>query len=159
MSDIAKNEKRFALLLQAVGADSYTTPVNKEDTIVMLARLRPMNAADRELVMAEARIFRFIEDALTLSEQPEHKNAWRLRFSRPWVLKKNKAENEAGDARFSLAFTWDFTIQGDVNAALNALESIKPMTLTPSVREEEVPVHQVVRGKGRVRQVQIGAIR
>lgn len=159
MSDTAKNEKRLALLLQSVGADTYSTPVNKDDTLVMFARLRPMNAADRDLTMAEARIFRFVEDALVMSELPEHKSAWRLRFSRPWVLKKNKSENEAGDARFSLAFTWDFTIQGDVEAALNALETIKPMKIESAVREEEVPVQQVIRGKGRVRQVQIGAIR
>jgi len=159
MSDTAQNEKRFALILQAVGADTYTTPVNKEDTLVVLARLRPMNTADRDLTMAEARIYRFVEDALVLSEQPEHKNMWRLRFSRPWVLKKTKNDNEAGEARFSLAFTWDFTIQGNVEAALNALETVKPMKLATGVREEEVPVQQVIRSKGRVRQVQIGAIR
>lgn len=131
-------------LLSTIGANVYATPVDTNDVIVCLSRLQPMTADDRNLAMAERRALMFIKDALTLSTQA---NNWDVRFSRPWVLK--------GD---QLAYTWDFTLKGDLNAALTALRGIKVMA-SPVVREEEVAVQRVKPKRGHIRPVSVGAIR
>lgn len=139
------NKKKFTeLLADKIGADAYKVPVDRDDCIVVLARLKPMTENDRTLNMAESRALMFIEDALNLSVESE---GWDIRFSRPWVLKKKK-----------IAYTWDFTIQGDVGAAIKALSGIKEMKL-PSVREEEVPVQASKPKRGVVKQVSVGSIR
>ena len=138
-----KNEF-YSLLTTKLNVEIYNTPVDRADCIVFLARLKPMMDSDRNLAMAEARALKFIEDALKLAKDAKD---WQLRLSRPWVLKKDK-----------IAFTWDFTFQGDLQKCHKALEEIEVMRLAPK-RELEVPVQQIKRKKGKVRQVQIGAIR
>lgn len=139
------NRKKFTdLLSEKVGADTYKVPVDREDCIVVLARLKPMTDSDRTLNMAESRALMFIEDALNLSVESED---WDIRFSRPWVLKKKK-----------IAYTWDFTIQGNLEAAIKALSQIKELKV-PSAREEEVPVQSSKPKRGAVKQVSVGAIR
>ena len=133
-----------SMLSEKIGADVYKVPVNRDDCIVALARLKPMTENDRTLNMAESRALMFIEDALKLSVNSE---GWDIRFSRPWVLKKDK-----------IAYTWDFTIQGDLTEAVKALSSIQEMKL-PSVREEEVPVQISKPKRGLVKQVSVGSIR
>lgn len=132
------------LLSDKIGADAYKVPVDREDCIVILARLKPMTENDRTLNMAESRALMFIEDALNLSVNSED---WDIRFSRPWVLKNKK-----------IAYTWDFTIQGNINAAIDALSGIQEMKL-PSVREEEVPLQASKPKRGIVKQVSVGSIR
>lgn len=138
-------KKEFtALLSDKIGADAYKVPVDREDCIVVLARLRPMTENDRTLNMAESRALMFIEDALNLSVTSE---GWDIRFSRPWVLKNKK-----------IAYTWDFTIQGNLADAVKALSGIQEMKL-PSTREEEVPVQASKPKRGAVKQVSVGSIR
>lgn len=131
-------------LLATIGAEVYATPVDEKDVIVCLARLRPMTEDDRKLVMAERRALMFIEEALVKSNADD---SWNLRFSRPWVLKNDK-----------LAYTWDFTIKGDIEAALKALSTIKLMK-APVTKEEDVAVQHVKPKRGRIKPVSIGAIR
>jgi len=139
------NKKKFVeLLADKINADAYKVPVNRDDCIVILARLKPMTESDRTLNMAESRALMFIEDALNLSVDSED---WDIRFSRPWVLKKKK-----------IAYTWDFTIQGNLESALTALSSIREMKV-PKVREEEVPVQASKPKRGVVKQVSVGSIR
>ena len=139
------NKSKFTELLSTkIGADAYKVPVDREDCIVVLARLKPMTESDRTLNMAESRALMFIEDALNLSVKSE---GWDIRFSRPWVLKKGK-----------IAYTWDFTIQGDLGAAIDALSTVQEMKL-PNVREEEVPVQASKPKRGAVKQVSVGSIR
>ena len=139
------NKKKFTdLLADKIGADAYQVPVDRDDCIVVLARLRPMTENDRTLNMAESRALMFIEDALNLSVESK---SWDIRFSRPWVLKKKK-----------IAYTWDFTIQGDIGEAIKALSGVKEMKL-PAVREEEVPVQTSKPKRGAVKQVSVGSIR
>ena len=133
-----------SLLTEKIGVDPYQVPVDREDCIVVLARLKPMTESDRTLSMAEARALMFIEDALNLSMKSED---WDIRFSRPWVLKKGK-----------IAYTWDFTVQGNLESALKELATVQEMKL-PSVREEEVPVQSSKPKRGAVKQVSVGSIR
>lgn len=135
---------RLKELLQRIGAEVYTTPVNTNDVLVCLARLTPMTPDDRNLVLAERRALTFIESALKLAGESDD---WDVRFSRPWVLKQEK-----------LAYTWDFTLKGDLDSALTALEKIKIMR-APGVREEEVDVQRVKPKRGSIRPVRVGAIR
>jgi len=139
------NQDLFKTLIQdKIGADVYKVPVSRDDCIVLLARLKPMTDSDKTLKMAESRALMFIEDALKLSVKSED---WDIRFSRPWVLKKEK-----------IAYTWDFTIQGNIENALEALSGIKTMKM-PKVREEEVYVQTSKPKRGVVKQVSVGAIR
>lgn len=134
-----------ALLLEKIGATVYNVPADNKDLIVVLCRLKPMLPTDRDLKMAETRALRFIEDALKKSQQENVQ--YQVRFSRPWVLKGDK-----------LAFTWDFTLKGDLESAISDLSSVSALK-PPSDREEEVPVQTIKPRRGRVRQVSIGAIR
>lgn len=139
------NKDSFKSLIQEkIGADVYKVPVSRKDCIVLLARLKPMTEEDKTLKLAESRALMFIEDALKLSVKSE---TWDIRFSRPWVLKKEK-----------IAYTWDFTIQGNVEDALNDLSQIKTMSI-PKSRSEEVYVQTSKPKRGAVKQVSVGAIR
>jgi hypothetical protein len=131
-------------LLARIGVEVYTTPVDKDDVVVCLGRLLPMTDDDKSLVMAERRALQFIEAALKLTKDaPE----WDIRFSRPWVLKKD-----------TLVYTWDFTLKGDVALAIEALRKI-PVLKVPVTREEDVAVQRIKPKRGRIRPVSIGAIR
>jgi hypothetical protein len=142
---MSSNTGNFKELIQdKIGADAYKVPVEREDCIVLLARLKPMTDSDKTLKMAESRALMFIEDALKLSIKSKK---WDIRFSRPWVLKKDK-----------IAYTWDFTIQGDIPEALDALSTIKTMSI-PQSRSEEVYVQTSKPKRGVVKQVSVGAIR
>lgn len=141
----SEHAKAFqSLLSEKIGADAYQVPVNREDCVVVLARLKPMTPSDRTLKMAEARALMFIEDSLKASVKDD---SWDIRFSRPWVLKKNK-----------IAFTWDFTVQGDIRNAVEALSKLDVLEV-PQAREEEVPVQSSKPKRGAVKQVAVGSIR
>lgn len=130
--------------LSELGLTPYATPIDEENRKVFLCRLNPMTDADVRLTMAEARLLQFIEKALNIAKS---ESDWKVRFSRPWVLKQDK-----------LAFTWDFTFMGDLDKAANALGKIS-IGKPPAPREEEAPIHTVKNKRGRVRQVSVGAIR
>jgi hypothetical protein len=141
----SKHSKAFQnLLAEKIGVEAYQVPVNREDCVVVLARLKPMVPSDRTLKMAEARALMFIEDSLKASVKDE---SWDIRFSRPWVLKKNK-----------IAFTWDFTVQGDIGKAVEDLSKLNVLEI-PKAREEEVPIQVSKPKRGAVKQVAVGSIR
>lgn len=122
-------------ILDSVGITVYAQPATPEDTVVCLGRLRPLTEGDTNLKMAESRLLKFISAALLVASENK---AWQLRFSRPWVLKDNK-----------LAFTWDFTIRGDLTVALNSLSEIKIPGIV--MREEvSVPVRPIKTKRGKV---------
>ena len=144
IQDMKFMDRFVNLLVEKLGVEVYSRPVDKVDCLVVLCRLQPMISSDRDLTMSEARCLRFIEDIL---KKTKNAGAFKLRLSRPWVLKKDQ-----------LAYTWDFTIQGDLDKALGMLESVEVMKV-PGPRTEEVFVQQSRKTRGQVKPVSIGAIR
>ena len=133
-----------SMLQDKIGAEVYHVAADQADLLVVLCRLKPMVASDRDLKMAETRALKFIEDSLKVESTD---NQFNFRFSRPWVLKKGK-----------LAFTWDFTLKGDLSSAISALSKVDVLR-APASREEEVHVQTLKPRRGSVRQVSVGAIR
>lgn len=133
-----------SILAEKIGAELYHVAADTDDLLVALCRLKPMVDSDRDLKMAETRALKFIEDALKAEKQSD---SYQLRFSRPWMLKGER-----------LAFTWDFTVKGNLEEALKALSSVNEMR-PPAAREEEVHVQTLKPKRGSVRQVSVGAIR
>ncbi len=119
----------------------YNTPVDTKDTLVALGRLGGDTGPNFKL--NESRLLSVIEKILKVSKNAD---SWRVRLSRPWVLKEDK-----------LRFTWDFTLQGDIEAALTALEAIKIPQLSVT-RTEDVPVQNTKTKKGSVRPVRVGSV-
>lgn len=126
--------------------ECYATPVDTEDTFVLLARIKADTSPHFKNV--EARLIYFVEKALQLAEEPEYRDddALRLRFSRLWLLKN-------GDLRY----TWDFTFKGDLDKAASLIGSIRVPSLTLT-RTEEVNTQAISPRKGQVRQVRVGSL-
>lgn len=136
--------KLESVLSDKLGVDVYNNAVDTDDTLVVFGRLKPMITSDRDLKMAEARALKYIESVLKKCTKEDD---WQFRFSRPWVLKNER-----------LAFTWDFTIKGNLEGAIKLLESVEPMK-APLTREQDVPLQTSKPKRGRVRQVSVGALR
>lgn len=135
MTPSTEHASKLVGILDSVGVTVYSQPPTPDDTVVCLGRLRPLTEGDTSLKMAESRLLRFIATSLLIASETK---VWQIRFSRPWVLKDSK-----------LAFTWDFTLRGDLSVALKSLSEIK----IPGVemREEvSVPVRTVKSKRGRV---------
>jgi hypothetical protein len=137
--------EQFKELLTSVGLDVYNVPVENEQTIVCLCRLRPLTQQDTTLKAAEGRLLFFIEKAL--KAEVENVDSWRLRLSRPWILKEDK-----------LFFTWDFTFQGDLRRCIEKLKTIN-VPPAPSPSSGEVAVQSVKTTRGTIRQVRVGNLR
>ena len=139
------HSETFKTLLRSLSVEVYAEPVNRDDCIVLLGRLKPMTEADLKLTLSEGRLLNWIERVL--NSVPKDAK-FKLRFSRPWLLKKEK-----------LVFTWDFTIQGNLEGALKFLQGLN----VPSSPEEEVSegssIQLIKPKRGRVKPVRIGAMR
>ena len=135
----------FKSLLQTLSVEVYADPVNTKDCIVLLGRLKPMTSKDLKLTLSEGRLLNWIERALvSLPKDADFK----LRFSRPWLLKKEK-----------LVFTWDFTIQGNLEGALKFLQGLN-VPSSPEEEHIEGSTIQLIKPKrGQVKPVRIGAMR
>lgn len=141
------NIERFKKVLSKLNIEVYQS-IDNDDLLVCFGRLKPINAQDSNLKAAESRLIFFIEKALKLEASSEKQTPWVLRFSRPWLLKNDK-----------LAFTWDFTIKGDLNSALSQLESIPVAPTPPTNGEAPMNGGFITPARGSVKQVKIGAIR
>jgi hypothetical protein len=134
----------FKSILKAVGVDGYAEPVVNDTTIVVLGRLKPMTTKDTNLKLAESRLLGWIERSLRAVRDNKD---FKVRFSRPWLLKEDQ-----------LVFTWDFTLQGDLDKAVAILKEI-PIPRAPAGTEsiEDTP-NRVKPKRGSVTQVRIGAM-
>lgn len=130
-------------LLGKLNIEVYATPVETDDTIVLLGRLTPINAQDTNLKLSEARLLNFIERALKVFDGDESVKA---RFSRPWLLKEE-----------NLAFTWDFTFRGDLERAATLLEGLT-IPSNPTERVESAPIQVLKPKRGSVKAVTIGRL-
>lgn len=141
---------RLKAILTKLNIEVYSN-IDNDDLIVAFGRLKPLNNQDTNMKASESRLIFFIETALKMEaaakSDPERATPWTLRFSRPWVLKNDK-----------VAFTWDFTIKGDLKEALTKLESI---LIAPSPdRGGEAPMNAFVKpARGTIKQVRIGSLR
>jgi hypothetical protein len=145
MSEQPKYEDQFKALLATVGLDVHQVPVSNEQTLVCLCRLRPLTAQDTSLKAAEGRLLFFIEKALKM--ELENLESWRLRLSRPWLLKEDK-----------LVFTWDFTFQGDLRRCVEKLKTIA-VPPAPVNKETEISVQPAKPARGSIKQVRVGNLR
>lgn len=132
--------------LNDLSVEAYSIPVETDDTLVVLGRIKA--ATDPEFKNVESRLISFIEKALLAAEEPEFKddNKLRIRFSRLWLLKER-----------SLRYTWDFTFKGDLSLVENLLKGIKVPSLTVT-RTEEVSTQTTKTTKGAVRPVRVGSL-
>jgi len=128
--------------LRELDMDVYAAPHNSDEMLVVLARLSPANAA--LFNAAEMRVLYFIEKALILASEGDR--PFKLRLSRPFLLKEGK-----------LRFTWDFTIKGDVSAAVQMLQSINVPRLRTS-ETKDVETQLVAPSKGKVKPVTVGSL-
>ncbi len=141
---------RLKAILAKLNVEVYSN-IENDDLIVAFGRLKPLSSQDTNMKASESRLIFFIETALKIETaskaDPERATPWTLRFSRPWVLKNDK-----------VAFTWDFTIKGDLKEALTKLESI---LIAPSPdRGGEAPMNAFVKpARGTIKQVRIGSLR
>ena len=131
---------RLEKVLSKLNVDSYRSLSASDDTIVVLGRLKPLNETDSNLRQAESRLLNFITDVLKIASTMSN---WQVRFSRPWLLKEGK-----------LAFTWDFTVRGNLDDALRNIESVKIPVMRIS-EEVEVPIRPVKKTKAKVSQVRV----
>lgn len=136
---------QFKSLLATLGLEVYASPVVKDDTICCLCRLKPLTSQDTNLKAAEGRLLFFIEKAL--KSESENLDTWRLRLSRPWILKEDK-----------LFFTWDFTFQGNLRLCYEKLKSI-PVPPAPGAREGDVAIQTIKPARGSIKQVKVGNLR
>ena len=132
--------------LTDLSVEVYAIPVETEDTLVILGRIKASTGPEFKNV--ESRLVSFIEKALVRAELPEYKDEdkLRLRFSRLWLLKDK-----------SLRYTWDFTFKGDLSLIEPLLKDIKVPSLTVT-RVEEVSTQTVKPRKGAVRPVRVGSL-
>lgn len=130
----------FKQVLSDLGMEVYHTPVDTKDTFVALARIKAVGEKDFKL--KEASIIFFIEKLLLKAESTMD---YKVRLSRPWVLKDKK-----------IAYTWDFTFKGNLELALRDAESIKIPKINLT-REETVSTQLVKTTKGQVRPVTVGS--
>lgn len=133
-------ETLFKELLTKLSMEPYATPVSTDDTLVILARMSARTAPEMKRV--ESRLLYCIEKMLQLTADGEKPYAMRL--SRPFILKEN-----------TLRYTWDFTIKGDVAAAVADVQQIKIPEIN-FVREEVVSTQTVKPSRGSVRPVTVG---
>ena len=124
--------------LVELGMEVYSTPVNTEDTFVALARISAIG--DKDFKIKEARIIFFIEKLLLKAANATN---YKVRLARPWVLKEKK-----------IAYTWDFTVKGDLDEALKDISSIRIPKLSVT-REETVNTQMIKTTKGRVKPVTV----
>ena len=136
----AAMDRLNAFLLQ-LDVRVYSSPVDTKDTLVALGRLG--GDTDTAFKVNESRLLVVIEKILKVAKEAD---AWKVRLSRPWVLKDGK-----------LRFTWDFTLQGDLDAALTDLEKIKVPQIGVT-KTEDVHVQQTRSRKGSVRPVRVGSV-
>ena len=132
--------------LTDLSVETYAIPVDTEDTLVILGRIKA--STEPEFKNVENRLISFIEKALIRAELPEYKDddKLRLRFSRLWLLKEK-----------SLRYTWDFTFKGDLSLIEPLLKSITVPALTIT-RVEEVSTQTIKPKKGAVRPVRVGSL-
>ena len=136
----AAMDRLNAFLLQ-LDVRVYSSPVDTKDTLVALGRLG--GDTDTAFKVNESRLLVVIEKILRVAKDAE---SWKVRLSRPWVLKEGK-----------LRFTWDFTVQGDLSAALAELEKIKIPQIGVT-KTEDVHVQHTRPKKGSVRPVRVGSV-
>lgn len=135
----------FKALLAKLNVEVYSVPVAKDDTVCCLGRLKPLTPQDANLKAAEGRLLFFIEKAL--KSELDNLETWRLRMSRPWILKEDK-----------LYYTWDFTIQGNLRLCLEKLKAIV-IPPAPLAREGDVAIQNVKPARGSIRQVRVGNLK
>lgn len=132
--------------LTELSVEAYATPVETDDTLVVLGRIKA--STEPEFKNVENRLISFIERVLVLAEEPEFKDddKLRVRFSRLWLLKEK-----------SLRYTWDFTFKGDLALIETLLSKVTVPSLTVT-RVEEVSTQTVKPRRGAVRQVRVGSL-
>ncbi|MEC8306777.1 MAG: hypothetical protein VXZ72_02840 [Chlamydiota bacterium] len=132
--------------LTDLSVEAYAVPVETEDTLVILGRIKA--STEPEFKNVESRLISFIEKALVKAELPEYKDEdkLRLRFSRLWLLKEK-----------SLRYTWDFTFKGDLSLIEPLFEDLAVPSLTVT-RVEEVNTQTVKPKRGAVRPVRVGTL-
>ena len=130
--------------LTDLSVESYSIPIDTDDTLVVLGRIKA--STEPEFKNVESRLISFIEKVLIAVDEPEYKEGdkLRVRFSRLWLLKDK-----------SLRYTWDFTFKGDLTLIQPLLDKIKVPALN-TTRVEEVNTQSVKSRKGAVRPVRIG---
>ena len=106
--------------LSRVGLEVHTKPEVPADTAVLLCRLKPYSAQDKELKFATVILNRFVRNLLLDSRGKEE--SFQVRVSRPWLLK--------GD---DLVYTYDFTFKGDLEAASQVLTKAVDATMDPNM--------------------------
>ncbi len=129
--------------LKLLNVDVYANPVNEDNVVVLLGRLKPLNDQDVNLKLSEARLLNYLERVLRSFEGSK---TVKVRFSRPWVLKDSK-----------LAYTWDFTFRGDLKEALKILEA-SDIPSNPSVRVADTPIQKLSPKRGKVKAVTVGRL-
>lgn len=137
------SQDQFKEILRALELEPYATPMSTDDTLVVLARISPNNA--QQFGAVEARLLYFIEKALVLAAEADQQS-YRIRLSRPFLLKEGK-----------LRFTWDFTLKGDIAAAVEMFRSIQ----VPKVQLSEivdVQTQLVAAPRGKVKPVTVGSL-
>lgn len=132
------SSKEIRERLVELGMEVYSTPVNTEDTFVALARINA--SGDKDFKIKEARIIFFIEKLLLKSAEASD---YKVRLARPWVLKDKK-----------IAYTWDFTVKGDLSVAVKDIGNIRIPKLSIT-REETVSTQMIKTTKGKVRPVTV----
>lgn len=138
-----QNEAQFKDLLLKLGMEPYSTPVSDDETLVVLARMNGKTAG--QLKNIESRLLYYIEKLLALSAEPD--KPYKVRLSRPFILKDN-----------TLRYTWDFTLKGDIGAAVADAQSIRIPAINEP-REQVVSTQTVAPSKGSVRPVVVGSSR
>jgi hypothetical protein len=135
-------EAEFKDLLVRAALEPHATPMSTDDTLVVLARI---NAATPDAFKnAETRILYFIERFLQAAAAEDC--PYKVRIGRLFVLKDG-----------ALRYTWEFTLKGDLAAALKAAQGIK-LPRSNDVREEVVSTQMVKPSKGSVRPVRVGSM-
>lgn len=87
-----------------------TETLTTDTTVVRRARMVPLSSDDKTLTLATVWGTKFIHKALTLAKGAED---WKFSCSKPMLLKDN-----------DLVYTWEFSVVGNVEAALAALRTI-----------------------------------
>lgn len=135
-------ETEFKELLTQLSLEPYATPVSNDDTLVVLARISAKT--QDEFKRVESRLLYFIEKLL--KQGAEENKTYKVRLSRPFILKDD-----------ALRYTWDFTLKGDIAAAVRDAQNIRLPRLTET-REESVSTQMVKPAKGSVKPVTVGSL-
>ena len=130
--------------LNDLSVEAYSIPVETDDTLVVLGRIKA--ATDPEFKNVESRLISFIEKALLAAEDPKFKDENNYVFDFP-----------GSAAVSSLRYTWDFTFKGDLSLVESLLKEIKVPSLTVT-RTEEVSTQTTKTTKGAVRPVRVGSL-